>query len=184
LTIFRARPDGSSPWDGRIAWDGQGDGQGDASSARAALGKAGTIAGADKREGDNRSPTGVWPIRYVLYRPDVYPDGPATALEARPMAPDDGWCDAPDDAAYNRPVKLPYPASAERLWRDDPVYDLVVVLGHNDDPPVPGLGSAIFLHLARDGYPGTEGCVALARADVEALLAAAKPGDAVEIASA
>jgi L,D-peptidoglycan transpeptidase YkuD (ErfK/YbiS/YcfS/YnhG family) len=74
----------------------------------------------------------------------------------------------PGRPAYNQPVKLPYPASAERLWRDDHVYDLVVVLGHNDDPPVAGLGSAIFLHLARDGYPGTEGCVALAREDVEA----------------
>lgn len=175
MTIFRARPDGSSPWDGQIAWGER--------SARAALGKAGVVAAADKREGDNRSPTGVWPIRYVLYRPDVYPDGPTTALEAKPIAPDDGWCDAPGDPAYNEPVKLPYPASAERLWRDDNVYDLVVVLGHNDAPPVPGLGSAIFLHLARDGYPGTEGCVALARADVLALLAAAKPGDAVEIAA-
>lgn len=175
MTIFRARPDGSSPWDGRIEWDG--------GSARATLGKAGVIAAADKREGDNRSPAGVWPIRAVLYRPDAYPDGPVTTLEARPIAPDDGWCDAPGDRAYNRPVKLPYPASAERLWRDDHVYDLVLVLGHNDDPPVAGLGSAIFLHLARDGYPGTEGCVALARADVEALLAAARPGDLIEIAA-
>ena len=178
MTIFRARPDGSSLWGGGVEWDSLGQGK----SARAALGKAGTIAAADKREGDNRSPTGVWPIRYVLYRPDVYPRGPATALEARPIARDDGWCDAPDDPAYNRLVKLPYPVSAERLWRSDHVYDLVIVLGHNDDPPVPGLGSAIFLHLARDGYPGTEGCVALARADVEALLAVARPGDAVEIA--
>jgi len=179
LTIFRARPDGPNPWDGRIDWDGHGEGR----TARAALGKAGVIAAADKREGDNRSPTGAWPIRYVLYRPDVYPDGPTTALETRPIASDDGWCDAPGDPAYNRPVGLPYPASAERLWRDDHVYDLVVVLGHNDDLPVAGLGSAIFLHLARDGYPGTEGCVALAREDVEALLAAARPGDVVEIAA-
>jgi L,D-peptidoglycan transpeptidase YkuD (ErfK/YbiS/YcfS/YnhG family) len=165
--IFRAHAKGQIAWDGRVA--------------RCALGKAGIIAAADKREGDNKSPLGLWPIRHVLYRPDVYPNGPATRLPARPIAADDGWCDAPGDPAYNRPVKLPYPASAERLWRNDPVYDLVVVLGHNDDPPVPGLGSAIFLHLARDGYPGTEGCVALAREAVEALLAVAKPGDAVEI---
>ena len=169
MTIFRARADGQIAWDER--------------QARCALGKAGVIAAADKREGDNRSPLGVWPIREVWYRPDVYPDGPTTVLPARSTTPNDGWCDAPDDPAYNRPVKLPYPASAERMWRDDFVYDLVVILGHNDDPPVPGLGSAIFLHLARDGYPGTEGCVALAREDVEALLAAARPGDAVEITS-
>ena len=94
---------------------------------------------------------------------------------------DDGWCDAPDDDAYNRPVALPYPASAERMWREDDVYDLVVVLGHNDDPVMPGMGSAIFLHLARPDYAPTEGCVALARADLEALLAVAGPEDALEI---
>ena len=166
--IFRAHANGQIAWDGR--------------QARCALGKAGVIAAADKREGDNRSPLGLWPIRRVLYRPDVYPNGPTTSLPAQAIAPDDGWCDAPGDPAYNQPVKLPYPASAERLWRDDAVYDLVVILGHNDDPPVAGLGSAIFLHLAREGYLGTEGCVALAREDVEALLAVAKLGDAVEIA--
>lgn len=148
---------------------------------RCAIGKAGTIAADDKRESDSKSPLGTWPLREVWYRPDVYPDGPRTALPVRATRPDDGWCDAPEDPDYNRPVTLPYPASAERMWRDDPVYDLVVILGHNDDPPVAGLGSAIFMHLAREGYPGTEGCVALARADLEAVLAAAKPGDAVEI---
>jgi L,D-peptidoglycan transpeptidase YkuD (ErfK/YbiS/YcfS/YnhG family) len=165
--IFRAHADGRIAVGDRVP--------------RCALGKAGVIAAADKREGDNRSPLGVWPIRRVFYRPDVYPNGPTTALPVRATAPDDGWCDAPGDLAYNRLVKLPYRASAERLWRGDAVYDLVVVLGHNDDPPIAGMGSAIFLHLARDGYPGTEGCVALAREDVEALLAVAKPGDAVEI---
>lgn len=169
MTTFTAHSDG------RIAWNG--------GEARCALGKAGVIAAIDKREGDNKSPLGVWPIRRVLYRPDVYPGGPRTALPTQAIGPNDGWCDAPSDPAYNQPVTLPYPASAERLWRDDAVYDLVLVLGHNDDPPVAGLGSAIFLHLARDGYPGTEGCVALARADVEALLAEAQPGDAVEIIS-
>jgi len=165
--IFLARPDGQIQLpDGAV---------------RCALGKAGVIAAADKREGDNKSPVGVWAIREVLYRPDVYPEGPKTALPIKAMAPDDGWCDAPGDPNYNRPVKLPYPASAERMWRDDAVYDLVGILAHNDDPPVPGMGSAIFLHLARDGYPGTEGCVALARTDLEALLAVAKPGDAIEI---
>lgn len=167
--IFRARSDGQIELNER--------------TVRCALGKAGVIAAADKREGDNRSPLGVWAIREVLYRPDVYPTGPTTALPVAAMAPDDGWCDAPGDPAYNRPVKLPYPASAERLWRDDAVYDLVGILAHNDDPPVPGMGSAIFLHLAREDYSGTEGCVALAREDLEALLAIAKPGDAIEIAS-
>lgn len=165
--LFRAHADGRFELEGR--------------TLRCAIGKTGAIAAKDKREGDGKSPAGVWPMREVWYRPDVYTQGPLTALPVRATRPEDGWCDAPGDRNYNRPVTLPYPASAERMWRDDAVYDLVVILGHNDDPPVPGMGSAIFMHLAREGYPGTEGCVALARADLEAVLAAARPGDAVEI---
>lgn len=154
-----------------------------AGRARCALGKGGVKPAADKREGDGASPLGVWPIRRVLYRPDRG-DPPRTAFPVAPIAPDDGWSDAPDDPAYNRPVKLPHAASTEAMWRDDGLYDLVVVLGHNDDPPVSGMGSCIFLHLARPDYGPTEGCVAVSRADLETLLAAAQPGDAVEIRKA
>jgi len=138
------------------------------------------IAAPDKKEGDGKSPLGVWPIRWVLYRPDRGPT-PHTALPVQPIAPDDGWCDAPDDPAYNRPVRRPYPASCEAMWRADGLYDLVVVLGHNGRPPVPYLGSAIFLHLATPAFAPTEGCVALSRPDLEALLTLAAPGDAIAI---
>ena len=147
---------------------------------RCALGRGGVAAAEFKREGDGRTPLGEWPLRRVLYRAD-HGGAPETALETRAIMPDEGWCDAPEDPSYNRPVRLPYPASTEKLWRDDRLYDLVVVLGHNDDPPVPGLGSAIFLHLARPGYPPTQGCVALSRPDLEAVLAAARPGDVLEV---
>jgi L,D-peptidoglycan transpeptidase YkuD (ErfK/YbiS/YcfS/YnhG family) len=153
---------------------------GDGRLARCALGPAGVVAASAKREGDGASPAGAWPMRRVLYRPDRRA-APATGLPVSPLSPNDGWCDDPADRAYNRPVALPYPASCERLWRDDGVYDLIVVLGHNDDPPVPGAGSAIFLHVARPDYAPTAGCVALAADDLEALLAAARAGDALEI---
>jgi L,D-peptidoglycan transpeptidase YkuD (ErfK/YbiS/YcfS/YnhG family) len=68
------------------------------------------------------------------------------------------------------------------MWREDGLYDLVVELGYNDAPPVPGLGSCIFLHCTRPNYAPTEGCVALARTDLEALLALAGPGSALEVA--
>jgi L,D-peptidoglycan transpeptidase YkuD (ErfK/YbiS/YcfS/YnhG family) len=164
--VFQAWPDGRFELAGR--------------TTRAALGRGGVKPAAEKREGDGATPSGVWPIRHVLYRPDRGPT-PRTALPVKAITEDDGWCDAAADPAYNRPVKRPYPASCEAMWRDDHLYDLVVVLAHNDDPPIPGLGSAIFLHLAKDDYPPTEGCVALSREDMEALLAAARPGDAVEI---
>jgi L,D-peptidoglycan transpeptidase YkuD (ErfK/YbiS/YcfS/YnhG family) len=150
---------------------------------RCALGRTGVTAAADKREGDLASPIGVWPIRRLLYRPDKAP-APATALPAQAIAPDDGWCDDPGEPDYNQPIKLPHRGSFERLWREDDLYDLVVVLGYNDDPATPRKGSAIFLHIARPGYAPTEGCVALAREDVEALIALARPGDAVEIRAA
>jgi L,D-peptidoglycan transpeptidase YkuD (ErfK/YbiS/YcfS/YnhG family) len=150
--------------------------------ARCALGPAGVVPAADKREGDGASPAGVWALRRVLYRPDRGAP-PLTGLPVSALSPSDGWCDDPADPAYNQPVRLPYPASAERLWRDDNLYDLIVILGHNDDPPAPGMGSAIFLHIARPDYSPTEGCVAVTHEDLLALLARAAPGDALEIAA-
>lgn len=122
-----------------------------------------------KREGDGASPIGSWPVRRVWYRADRGPP-PETGLPVIALQPDDGWCDAPGHAAYNRRVPLPFPASYERLWREDGVYDLIVELGYNDDPPAAGRGSAIFMHVAREDYVPTEGCVALAEADLRAVL--------------
>ncbi|MCC0062937.1 MAG: hypothetical protein H6895_02465 [Defluviimonas sp.] len=117
-------------------------------------------------EGDGISPLGCWSLRRLLYRPDRFEDLPVTALPRAPLDPQDGWCDAPDHGDYNRPVRLPFAGRHEVLWRDDALYDLIVVLGHNDDPVVPGAGSAIFLHVADPGYGPTEGCAALSRPDL------------------
>lgn len=136
---------------------------------RCAVGRSGIVR--DKREGDGGTPAGSWPLREVFYRPDRLAM-PVTRLPVRPLAPYDGWCDAPGDARYNRPVRLPYPASAEQLWRGDHMYDLIVVVGYNDAPVVAGKGSAIFLHVARPGYSGTAGCVAFRRAHLLTILAA------------
>ncbi len=136
---------------------------------RCAIGKNGCVPAAKGREGDGKTPLGCYPIRFGLYRPDRI-SLPATGLVFHALEPEDGWCDAPDDPAYNRFVRLPHAASAEKLWRESPVYDVIVILGHNDSPAVPGLGSAIFLHIARDNYQPTEGCVAIAREDMLALL--------------
>lgn len=123
----------------------------------------------DKQEGDGATPLGCWPLRRLLYRADRAA-APHCVLPAQPIGPSDGWCDDPDDPSYNQPVRLPYAASHEELCRDDSLYDLLVVLGYNDEPVVAGRGSAIFLHIARPGGTPTEGCVALARADLEELL--------------
>jgi L,D-peptidoglycan transpeptidase YkuD (ErfK/YbiS/YcfS/YnhG family) len=141
--------------------------EGPAGRVRAALGRSG-IATA-KRERDGATPAGEFPLRALWYRPDRVAL-PITGLPALQITPGSGWSDDPADPAYNRPVTLPHAARHERLWRQDGLYDLLVPLGYNDDPPIPGLGSAIFLHCAHPDYRATEGCVALARADLLALL--------------
>ncbi len=133
-----------------------------------AIGRGGTCPAADKREGDGRTPQGRWPIRAVLLRPDRVAR-PALRLPWRWLRRADGWSDDPADPAYNRPVVHPHAQSAERMWRDDGLYDVVVVLGHNDAPPVAGAGSAIFLHCWNEAAP-TEGCVAVAKQALLALL--------------
>jgi L,D-peptidoglycan transpeptidase YkuD (ErfK/YbiS/YcfS/YnhG family) len=143
---------------------------------RCALGHGGIRA--DKEEGDGATPVGLLPLRRVLYRADRLP-APACAVPVEPIAPQDGWCDDVADTAYNRPVRLPYAARHEALWRADHVYDIIGVLGWNDAPVVRGRGSAIFLHLARPGYPPTEGCIALELADLRAVLAMGLGGMAV-----
>jgi L,D-peptidoglycan transpeptidase YkuD (ErfK/YbiS/YcfS/YnhG family) len=136
---------------------------------RCALGRGGVRVA--KREGDGATPGGVLPLRRVLYRADRVPI-PRTLLPREPIGEQDGWCDDPDHADYNRQVRLPHPGRHEELWRRDGLYDVVGVLGWNDAPVVRGRGSAIFLHVASADYRPTEGCVALAEADLLAVLAA------------
>jgi L,D-peptidoglycan transpeptidase YkuD (ErfK/YbiS/YcfS/YnhG family) len=142
---------------------------------RCALGRNGIRA--DKREGDGATPVGRFPLRRVHYRNA----SPVTRLAVLAISADDGWCDAPDDIAYNRAVRLPYPASHEEMWRQDHLYDRVLVIGHNDDPVIPGMGSAVFVHLAHDDYRPTQGCVAFARNDLETILALLSPEDHITI---
>lgn len=136
---------------------------------RACAGRAGVTR--HKQEGDEATPAGLLPLRRVLYRADRLRP-PAASVPVEALAPDDGWCDDPQDPRYNTPIRHPDPARHEALWRADAVYDVVGVLGWNDAPVRRGEGSAIFLHVVRPDYAPTEGCVALALADLLAALAA------------
>jgi L,D-peptidoglycan transpeptidase YkuD (ErfK/YbiS/YcfS/YnhG family) len=146
-----------------------------------AIGRAGACPAVNKREGDGMTPLGTWPIRAILLRPDRIALPTGMRLPWRWLRADDGWSDDPADPAYNRPVYQPHPNSAEHLWREDGLYDAIVTLGHNDAPPAPGMGSAIFLHVWNEALP-TEGCVAVAREELLALLPLLRPIDEIEIA--
>ncbi len=112
-----------------------------------------------KREGDWSTPAGSYRLIYAWHRPD-HIRFPVSQLALQPISQTDGWCDAPADPNYNRPVTLPYPASAETMKRSDGLYDLVVVLDHNFSRRTRGRGSAVFFHLTAD-KPYTAGCIAI-----------------------
>ena len=134
-----------------------------------------------KREGDGATPIGNWPVLEVYYRPDRLAR-PKTLLPVKALRPENGWCDEPMDRNYNRPVSLPYPASTERLWREDHAYDLIVVLDYNLSKRSLNKGSAIFIHIAHDDHRPTAGCLAFSERDLRQILRMLKPGDRVQIA--
>lgn len=128
----------------------------------------------DKKEGDHASPAGTYPLRAFYYRKDKL-EKPVCSLKAIEISEEIGWCDDPSHPDYNKRVSLPFDASHETLWRHDALYDVIVILGHNDNPPISGKGSCIFMHVAKEGYEGTEGCVALCMEDLLELLSLTEP---------
>ena len=161
--------------DSAMAWARLGD-----RSWRCVLGAGGVRE--DKVEGDGATPAGEYPLRRIYFRNDRLVL-PKVALPARPIAEHDGWCDDPRSAAYNRLVRVPNDWSHEKMWREDGLYDLVVVVGYNDDPPEGEWGSAIFLHIARDDYAPTRGCVAFSRGDLMELVGLLEPGMRLRVLS-
>ncbi len=131
------------------------------------LGRKGVTA--SKREGDGKTPAGRFRVIGGYWRQDrVRRLGGAWTLE--PIKADMGWCDDPADANYNRPLRLPARARHEDLMRADGLYDVVLLLDHNQSPRIRGHGSAIFFHLTRDRNDPTAGCVAISRAQMLRLL--------------
>lgn len=159
LLRVRRRP-GGPPHLGRLTVGGL--------TVPCALGRSGLTR--FKREGDGATPVGRFDLLFGYRRADrtLPPGGP---LRTTPIRRDDGWCDDVGDGRYNRPVRLPVRGSHEEMWRDDRLYDVVIVLDANVRRRMIGGGSAIFFHLARDGFEPTAGCVALAPADMRRVLA-------------
>lgn len=144
---------------------------------RCALGRSGIVT--LKREGDGGTPLSAMRVLAGYYR-----KGRAslnTRLPMKPIRPNLGWCDRSGDRNYNSPVRLPYGESHEGMYREDHLYDVVLVLDWNIRPRSRNLGSAIFLHLARPGYTPTEGCIAVSARDMAWLLARLGKGSVVRV---
>jgi L,D-peptidoglycan transpeptidase YkuD (ErfK/YbiS/YcfS/YnhG family) len=132
-----------------------------------AIGRTGILA--NKREGDGGTPRGRFRLVRLWWRADRAPR-PRTLLPVRRIGRHDGWGEDPKGRLYNRPIRIPDKAPGERLWRQDGLYDFIIELDHNTRPRVAGRGSAVFIHVAREGFMPTAGCVALPAPRLQSLL--------------
>jgi L,D-peptidoglycan transpeptidase YkuD (ErfK/YbiS/YcfS/YnhG family) len=133
-----------------------------------ALGRSGIAA--NKTEGDGTTPRGRFHPLRIWWRGDRLPR-PRTHLPLRRIGPNDAWCEDPRDRRYNRPFLLNEGGTGDRLKRADHLYDLIVEIDHNTRPRVANRGSAVFIHLAREGLKPTAGCIAMPLADLKRLVA-------------
>jgi L,D-peptidoglycan transpeptidase YkuD (ErfK/YbiS/YcfS/YnhG family) len=137
-----------------------------------ALGRGGIRA--NKREGDGGTPKGTFRPRQLWWRADRHPR-PRTFLPVRAIGPEDAWCEDPTSRHYNQPMRLDPALGGDRLRRDDHLYDFIVEIDHNTQPRIAGRGSAVFLHLARENFGPTAGCVSMTKASMLRLLARIGP---------
>ncbi len=132
-----------------------------------ALGRGGIRA--NKREGDGGTPKGTFRPRRLWWRADRHPR-PRTFLPVRPIRLEDAWCEDRHSRHYNQPVRLDRDHGGDRLKRDDHLYDFIVEIDHNSSPRIAGRGSAVFLHLARENFSPTAGCVSMTKGAMLRLL--------------
>jgi L,D-peptidoglycan transpeptidase YkuD (ErfK/YbiS/YcfS/YnhG family) len=133
-----------------------------------------------KKEGDRCTPSGIFQITDVFYRQDKITNL-SSNFKLKKISPLDGWCDDPNHKKYNTKIQFPFSYSAEKFFRQDDVYDIICVTNHNQNPIIPGAGSAIFIHIAHDNYSATEGCIALKKSDLQEILLTMSKNTNIEI---
>ena len=145
---------------------------------RCAIGKAGIKR--KEKEGDNITPKGIFKITKIYYRSDKIKNI-VTTIKKKKIKKNMGWCDDSSSIYYNKQIKLPSKFSHEKLYRRDSLYDLFLVLNYNTNPIVKNKGSAIFLHIAKDSYKKTKGCIALKKEDLIQLISKIKKNTKIKI---
>ena len=145
---------------------------------RCALGKAGIKK--KIMEGDNITPKGIFKIIKIYYRLDKIKEI-KTLIKKIKIKKNMGWCDDPKSRSYNQQIKLPTKYSHEKLYRNDNLYDLIAVLNYNIDPIIKNKGSAIFLHIAKNSYQETKGCIALKKKHLIEIISKIKKNTKIKI---
>ena len=147
---------------------------------RCALGKKGI--GKKIKEGDNITPRGTFKITKIYYRPDKIKKL-ITFFKKIKIKRNMGWCDDPRSKFYNKQMKIPSKFSHERFYRNDNIYDIIAVLNYNTNPTIKNKGSAIFIHISKNNYKRTAGCVAIKKKNLIKLLKIIKKNTKVKIST-
>ncbi len=134
---------------------------------KCAIGKRGI--GNKKKEGDKITPKGKFRIKIILYRKDRVPYFKSKIFKL-PIKRNMGWCDDPKSNKYNKLIRFPFKHGAEKLYREDNTYDIILVLNYNSNPIRKGKGSAIFIHVSRKNYKNTLGCIAVSKGDLKKII--------------
>ena len=145
---------------------------------RCALGKGGVKK--KTMEGDNITPKGTFKIIKIYYRSDKIKKI-ETLIKKNKIKKNMGWCDDPNSRFYNKLINLPTKYSHEKLYRNDNLYDLIVVLSYNTNPIIKNKGSAIFLHIAKNSYRKTKGCIALKKNHLIKIISKIKKNTKIKI---
>ena len=145
---------------------------------RCALGEAGIKK--KNKEGDSVTPKGIFKIIKMYYRPDRIKNI-TTAVKKIKIKKNIGWCDDPDSHFYNQQISLPNKFGHEKLYRNDHLYDLILVINYNTNPIIKNKGSAIFIHIAKKNYKKTKGCIALKKKHLIELISKIKKNTKIKI---
>ena len=144
---------------------------------KCAIGKKGI--GYKRKEGDLITPSGQYKIKFLLYRKDRVKI--LTKLKKKVIKKNMGWCDDPKSVHYNKLVKLPFAHKHEKLFKKENIYDIILVLNYNMNPIKKNKGSAIFIHVSKNNYKKTEGCVAIKKVNLIKLLKEINPNTKIKI---
>ena len=144
---------------------------------KCAIGEKGI--GYKRKEGDLITPRGQFNIKYILYRRDRVKV--STKLRKKVIKKNMGWCDDPKSSHYNKLVKLPFNYNYEKLYKNENIYDIILVLNYNMNPVKKNKGSAIFIHVAKNNFKRTKGCVAIKKISLIKLIKKINPYTKVKI---
>jgi L,D-peptidoglycan transpeptidase YkuD (ErfK/YbiS/YcfS/YnhG family) len=134
----------------------------------AAIGTNGFALPDEKREGDGKTPSGI----FSLKRTFGYDKNVKTKMPYRQASEEDLWVDDPNAPDYNQWVRQgeTTAASYEKMKREDDQYKYGIVIEYNTDPVIKGHGSAIFFHVWKGRDSPTAGCVAVSEEDIIRIL--------------